>query len=377
MNPTKQPKQLSWRRIVMMITLSLVSLCLVVLGISYLSNQFLPEPSDTPDQLTREDLARAEEALNLMASLGHKIWPGLDDSNPLIIWNESYAFLINSNEQFQGWERVENVSINKLPVYVQENTANYQAFAEVLVKNRYAGSIATKNVTNIKFIDLFKENLPPVISQVLPYQLILLSSDHYITALVHETFHAYQAENFSEKFKDAENAYKTGDAYESIFPEMSEAWQSEVQILINAVQEGNRTEKTKLVKEFLQTREERRAQTGLTPNLVLYENRFEWLEGSAKYVELEIWKLAAESPTYQPVKNITDDKDFKAYKTYDRHWKTELSSMKNAAKSGGDTLFYYSGMMQARLLDDLLPDWQSRISEPDVWYEDLLREAVQ
>lgn len=366
-----------WRRIVTILAVSLISLCVVSIGLIFISNQFLPGPSQTPGRLTDEDIARAEEALHLMSTLGQKTWPGLDDNIPLIIWNESHAFLINSKEQLQGWEKIEGISINKLPVYVQENTADYQAFAEILSNNQYAGSMATKNATNVKFMNLFKENLPPVISQIFPYQLILISSDHYITALVHETFHAYQAENHFERFEDAENAYQTTSAYESVFPDMNEAWQSEAQILINAVQEENRTAQIKLVKEFLKAREERRAQAGLTPNLVLYENRYEWLEGSAKFVELEVWELAADSKTYQPVESILDDQDFNAYTNYDRRWKNELTNMKNAAKSGGDTLFYYSGMMQARLLDSLMPDWKSHIVEPGIWYEDLLREASQ
>jgi hypothetical protein len=33
-------------------------------------------------------------------------------------------------------------------------------------------------------------------------------------------------------------------------------------------------------------------------------------------------------------------------------------------------------MLQARLLDELMPEWKTKIGEPGVWYEDLLKEAV-
>lgn len=42
----------------------------------------------------------------------------------------------------------------------------------------------------------------------------------------------------------------------------------------------------------------------------------------------------------------------------------------------GETRFYYTGMAQAILLDRLLPNWKERVFDPNVSFEDLLREAV-
>jgi hypothetical protein len=46
------------------------------------------------------------------------------------------------------------------------------------------------------------------------------------------------------------------------------------------------------------------------------------------------------------------------------------------AGNEGDGRFYYSGMTQAFLLDQLAPGWKARIMQDDVFLEDLLREAV-
>jgi hypothetical protein len=370
----KKPKKRNQK--ITVIILSLLGLCLLTAGISVISNQFLPKASETPDKLSQKDLAHAEEALHLMAELGEQTWHGLSGNIPLLLWNDDYAFLTNSQKQLAGWDRLENAMVNDLSVYVQENEANYQAFTEILPGGRYAGSMATKNATNIGFINLFRENLPPVVSKIFPYRLLLLSTDHYITALVHESFHAYQAENYPERFKDAEKAYPSTDAYEEIFPEMSEDWQKEIQLLIDANQEQDRVNQIGLIRDFLEVRENRRTNAGLTANLELYEKRYEWLEGSAKYVELDIWKNAANSPEYQPVEEISIDRDFDGYQGYQKRWNNELTSMKNAAKNIGDSLFYYTGMLQGRLLDSLMPDWKLKIGEPGVWYEDLLKEAV-
>ena len=108
-----------------------------------------------------------------------------------------------------------------------------------------------------------------------------------------------------------------------------------------------------------------------------FERRFEWLEGLAKYVELESWRQAAETAGYQPLPAVMDDSDFKDYDTFDRRWSQEIGQMKRQATREGDTRFYYTGMAQAILLDRLLPDWKGRVMEDGVWLEDLLQEAVE
>lgn len=50
--------------------------------------------------------------------------------------------------------------------------------------------------------------------------------------------------------------------------------------------------------------------------------------------------------------------------------------MQNQASREGDGRFYYSGWAQAVIPDRLLPGWQARAFDQDVWLEDLLREAV-
>lgn len=376
MRKTDEQKPKKRNRWISIIILSLLGLCLLTAGISFISNQFLPKASSTPDKLSQEDLFRAEETLNLMDRLGDQTWPGLDGSIPLLLFNDSHAFLINSHENLEDWRLLEGAHVNNLPVYVQEKERNYQAFTEPLANGQYAGSMTTKNATNVGFINLFKQDLPPVISQVFPYRLMLLSTDHYITALVHESFHVYQAENYPERFDDAEEAYRSTEAYENLYPEMGEAWETEVQFLIDAVVEKDPSKQIELVRSFLNTREQRRNDVNLSEAFKLYEKRFEWLEGSAKYVELEIWENASDSASYQPISSVLDDKDFESYQGYEKRWKNELNNAKTAAKNGSETLFYYSGMLQARLLDILMPDWQTNIGDPDIWYEDLLADAV-
>ena len=374
MRETNGKKTSLRRRWLVGIPLGVLILSLAAVGIILISNQSLPDPSTSTTPLAAEDSAHAEEALHLLAVLGKQTWPGLDDTLPLILWNDAFAFLINTGQDIPGWERLDNHMINGLPVFVQAHTANYQAFAEMLQNAQYAGSMATKDATNLEFVRLFEDNLPPLLAKIFPYRLILISSDHYITALIHETF---QAENYPARFNDAEGAYLTEGEYEHQFAEMSADWQNEMQFLIDAVEETDSAIQIDLARDFLATRDERRSNQRLAPSLILHEKRFEWLEGAFKYVELEIWRLADTLDSYQPVAGMQGDKDFDRYEKYSSRWKNELTNAHNAAEQGGDSLFYYSGMLQARLLDHLLPGWKTRMGEHAVWLEDLLREAVQ
>ena len=102
-----------------------------------------------------------------------------------------------------------------------------------------------------------------------------------------------------------------------------------------------------------------------------------WLEGLARYCELESWKLAANTANYQPVPQVDLLTDFNDYRKFDQRWQREIDQLRRSVNEPGEERFYYTGMAQAFLLDQLLPDWKERAMQPGVWLEDLLWEAVQ
>jgi hypothetical protein len=130
------------------------------------------------------------------------------------------------------------------------------------------------------------------------------------------------------------------------------------------------------VRQFLQSRDQRRAAAGLDAELVNYERQREWLEGLAKYAELSIQRLAATASGYIPQVALAVDPDFKGYATRERYWLNQMGEIQRSASREGESRFYYGGMAQAVLLDRLLPGWKGRAFAPGVMLEDLLREAV-
>jgi hypothetical protein len=70
------------------------------------------------------------------------------------------------------------------------------------------------------------------------------------------------------------------------------------------------------------------------------------------------------------------DPQFHAYSGYDSQWRTERMNMKIGLNMLGDMPFYYTGAMEARLLDAVRPAWKNGFAQSDRHLEELLAEAV-
>jgi hypothetical protein len=158
---------------------------------------------------------------------------------------------------------------------------------------------------------------------------------------------------------------------------MNEAWEAEIGALYNAVNTDDDGQARALARQFLEIRQARRQQPRLDPELVLYEQRFEWLEGLAKYVELHMLRAANETAGYRPALSLLEATSFRNYGSVQQLYNQEMNQMKRQATVTGDTRFYYTGNAQSILLDRWMPAWKSRAGEPGVWLDDLLHEALE
>ncbi|MGB5049001.1 MAG: hypothetical protein WBO46_08720, partial [Caldilineaceae bacterium] len=208
-------------------------------------------------------------------------------------------------------------------------------------------------------------------------RLMLGGSDGYICGLLHESFHAFAGTTASTRLLASEKANtQWADSYPVTDESFQDDWQTELDLLDSALRATSDTEAAALAEQFLEHRFTRRKVAGLGSSLIDYEQSREWEEGLAKYTELEIWRQAFASPTYEPDPAILLDPGFRNYKTFPNRWKTELSNLTKRAKDEGDGRFYYSGMAQAFLLDRLMPEWKEHAFQEGVWLEDLLSEAI-
>jgi hypothetical protein len=359
-----------------------------------LDNRSLPTRSDPLDRLSAGARARLAEARHLRRTLGDAVWPGWAASAaPVVVYNERYAFLGGYDEPPSGWIRVPagtahggpweivpDERIDGAPYYRQalpDGGARPEAFT-VRIGERWVASLPTLEWFRIDFARHLREQVPGFLRPVLPSRfvtdLFLGGSDGYICLLSHESFHAFQGEVAPESLAAAERPPAAALSDPEADPGWQRSWQEELRLLATGARAADPAETRRLARRFLDHRRARRARFRLDPGLVAHERRREWLEGIAKYVELEVWRQAARTRTYRPVPATAGLSDFRAYSGFAARWSREIDQI---ARSGGDDVrFYYSGMAQAAMLDRLLPGWKPRVLPGGECLEDLLAEAT-
>ena len=304
-------------------------------------------PPDVP-LLSTDDKAELSEALRLQTALGDQVWPGLGRASILVIlYNDRYEFLIGETSPPEPWEVIEGDNFNGKPYY-RRNTSNPQAFA-VQVGDRWAGSLITLDGMNRK-------------------SPLKLGRDFHVVAILHEMFHAYQAKQALERFKQATKLYAAEALYPSNEAEFAAAWDKEGSLLATALKATDDSTVRRAVQDFLQVRDRRRTQAALSPDLLAYERELEWLEGLAKYIEVRLYELAA---------SHGGDPAYSNYRPGLPYWKWDFVRLeKQLGRQDGDLRFYLSGMAQARLLDGLSPGWKETMMCSGVYLENILRAAV-
>ena len=376
--------------------LGLIGFCLGAALIFAAVNRTLPTHSQTVEQLTEADLARLDEALHLRRSLGEAIWPGWGEADiPILLYNESYAFLTgldapaagwvkvpDTQQRGEAWAPVEGLHFHSQPVYRQavQNADRVIGAFTVQVGDRWIATLGTRPWSEVSFYRGFREEIPPILREVFPYPLIwkllMGNTAQYISALLHESFHAYQGMLLPQKLADAELSARL----ESEYPwESSQAgWQAELDALASAAQSEYRQEQLALACRFLQLRQQRRSAPDFTPAFIAYERQREWLEGLAKYAELSILLAAARSPDYRPSTELASlDKDFKGYTGLDRFYQAQLSEVRRLGGRSEETRFYYAGMAQAVLLDRFNPAWKPLAMQDGIYLEDILTDSLK
>lgn len=382
----------------------LVRIAVLLLGtiillavLSALSNLGLPEQSWIVARLSDHEKARLAEYFHLREALGNQVWPGWGSADiPVIVYNEEYAFLVGyPDAPPEGWRMVPSGetrggSWQVVPeddffgeVYYRQRLEEGGGTPEnftVQVGGRWVATLMTRDYTRIRLVKDLKGELPPVLRAIVPYRLVwellLGSTETYLGGLAHESFHALQGMTVPDKLDSAESVHFLGGQYPWDDDSFQDEWKAELSLLYQAASAESDEQARSLAVQFLEKRQQRRDSFSLSRQLIDYERKREWLEGMAKYAELEIQKTAAERPAYQPLPAISEDGDFNYYQDRPRYWRRQLAEVKRTAGREGDARFYYTGFAQGVLLDRFHPDWKSELWSEDVWLEELLWRAV-
>jgi hypothetical protein len=393
----KPDRRSSCLRFLVIAVAAVSSLCLVLAGISFLFNRAAPDETEVLDHLTEADKANLAEVFHLQDSFGDQVLPGWAQADiAVILYNENYAFLVGYPHPPDGWiklpqgtrrggawEAVADDDFQGQVYYRQplpDPDITPQAFT-VQVGERWAASMNTRAAMKRTMARIWEDELPGFLKPIFPYRLVvdifLGGSDQYAAVIMHEATHAYQGIRAAEKLKAAEQA---NIQYAEYYPVHDQAFRSDWEQELNDLQQGLKAKSDQDVREaarqFLAHRQQRRQAAGLSDQLTTYERQREWVEGMARYAEVEVYRLAG-LPGYTPSAAIQENPQFHSYKSFQRRWQNEVMLFDNLAGKDGDSRFYSTGMAQAVMLDRLMPGWKERIFADGVWLEDLLSDAVK
>jgi hypothetical protein len=332
--------------------------------------QILPQAKksggESPPALLQTDKEQLKEALRLQQTLGDEIWPGFSHAAiPIILFNplrgiprtlvrggiansplrgqalqrlqrvdptdvspwsfsEKWEYLLAAKTMSLPWLQISGDDFFGQP-YLARPASDPEYFA-VLVGDKWAGSCGTLSHMNSSS----PLKLPP---------------GFYVVALLHEMFHAFQANSWPERFRSAQEVYRLEKEYPYSDEVFMTAWNQEGAILDAALKATTEESAREQGKQFLSLLQKRRQAAKLAAGLIGFECELEWLEGLAKYAEIRFYELAAAA------KGTTPNNPFHSW---------DRVRLKNSlGGQEGDMRFYLSGYAQARLLDRLTPIWKS------------------
>lgn len=341
---------------------------ILLLGILALVNWYVAEQRDVKlneDKLSLEQKTLMQAVVCVKQRRGNDIWPGFADTPlPMISYNDSLEFLVQPHGLQNSWNKVDDTFFGES--YYSRNLMQQQAFA-VPVDTGWAGSLGTRTYMNREFLLGLRGELPPVVAQLFPYFMATISKDQYVTTVIHELFHAFEATKAEPRFHRADEMNALTSSYPADDKSFARAWDREGAMLYKGYNTNSRDSLRHYAQQFLKLREQRRAAMNLADTLVAYEQALEWLEGLAKYAEMRSYELAALCPkgTY----SFEFEEGFP-------YWQNEIKRLRKLGDQHGDFRFYISGMAQAFMLDRLNPDWKSDTAMRRKPLEELLRESL-
>ena len=291
--------------------------------------------------LTKDEISAIKDVYEFLDSNGNDIFKGLKENKDLVIFNDSYEFLISDNKDTIGWNFISDDRIINKKIYSRK-VNNPQAFA-VSVNDKWIGSMSTKNTFNKSIVNTIPIFFPP--------QIMIMDDEQYKATIIHEITHAYEATNNPSRFKQIQKLhnvcsnYYNNQTFEKLITK--EAYNLE-----QASKASKREDVLAYSKKFLETREKRRTECKMSAAEIKNEMDFEWLEGLARYVE---YKVSTNSNSLV-VKN--------------------LLNISQKVKEKGDHRYYALGMAQALILDKLQKDWKNDLFTENFSMEEYLKKII-
>jgi hypothetical protein len=202
-----------------------------------------------------------------------------------------------------------------------------------------------------------------------------------IKLILHEAFHVFQRKMAPEKFANE----MVVSIYPLLDPVNNSLYVLEGNVLRDALFSKDSKARMDKVKQFVAVRTFR--QSRLKEEVVEYENLNEYVEGTAKYVEYKFMKIGE---MVEPIEEMYYRNGFNGYQgVLSKQFEEKIDDMVKIVAVSDDRFgnkygagpmrfrLYDLGACQALLLDEVIPEWKTKIFEKDVYLCDLLKNAVK
>lgn len=376
------PRALIMRRASWLLASAILHLCV--------ANAATAQRSEQPIRDLRVDpllLVSVKEYRHILETIGPDIYPGWKWSSiPLLLYRPHVQdVLLNAPHRPPGFSRFEgHTALPDRIIYARndstakdidgQNTSMMLDSMLVLVVADQYSRMREQIVGNLS------QHSDSVTADWLKNWSFLQSPYDEIGTLLHESFHVHQRRLAPDKSADesAVAHYPLLDATNNALVAL------EARILRDAVLASTPSRRRGKAEEFLAIRALRRSM--LDTASVTYEDLNEFSEGTARYVQLRFLEIG---DRVTPTPEMYFHSGFTGYRGVLRPMLARRMDDMVAVASFSDNRFgnrfgggpmrfrlYDTGGAQALLLDDLAPNWKSRIFAPGIYLTGLLDGAL-
>lgn len=316
---------------------------------------------------------RLENLYQAKKHIIEKSWPSANDTIfdiPLIYYTETACYIANPAQDFIQKFKAELRFQNKeLKIYKTPSRLDSIPFhMETLVIDQpgeYFSYYPYGRATSLEGVRKFAPGLAVEI---------------WSGMVLHELFHGYQFrhEPYLKHIFKTKVAYSViNDSLQSnykIYDWFKQNIDEENSLILKAIEEKSKKNIDSLIRRMFTIRQSRRERILKTIDRYIdfYEKSFETMEGTARYIEVEVSRNFHKAPISDKLKQL--DTNYNNIKNTnpgpDAEWnyKTEVSQKYT----------YAIGYNMARLLDKLGIEYKTRLfREPELTLEDILRKAVE
>ena len=213
----------------------------------------------------------------------------------------------------------------------------------------------------------------------LPYERLRVDPYEQLAMIAHEAFHVFQANNLPEKATDE----RLVRLYPCLSVKNNVGFALEGEALYECLHAESDAEFRDAAVRWLAIRRDRRSD--LSEKAIAYEDGNEFMEGTAKYIELVLMEALQGT---EPDPALIWEQGFTGF--YDLGWFRErrldemIGNLRGEVNVNNDPYgtspvrgrLYFSGMAIAAMLDRIDPDWKETIRKEDVTLTGLAERAL-